>query len=188
MLYSKLLLLCYTPRLIAIIVLHSQSTFNNYRIQYELFGWYYFYYIVKQRFFLCLERGDHCSGNQGKVRENEKGLKYSGRSQGTVREFEKERGKSGKSQAILTICPEVIGYHSSVSTWWSQFLPKMLHQGIMENFPRSGRSQRKVRENESRKKVATLLKFMLMVRFMLMLDKNSSVTDYVVIFRCCFLL
>ena len=49
----------------------------------------------------------YCPGNQGKVRENEKGLKW-----------------SGKSQGILTVCPNMEVYHSSVSTWWSQFLPK----------------------------------------------------------------
>ena len=149
MLYSKLLLLCYTAKLIAIIVLYSQSTFNNYRIQYELFRWYYFYYIVKQRFFLCLERGDHCSGNQGnqgKVRENEKGFKYSGRSQAVVREFQKERGKWGKSQAILTVCPKVIGDHSSVSTWCSQFLPKCFIKESWKIFQGQGEVREKSRK------------------------------------------
>ena len=37
-------------------------------------------------------------GNQGKVRKNGKGLKWSGK----VREFEKERGTSLKSQRIVT--------------------------------------------------------------------------------------
>ena len=70
--------------------------------------------------YFSLPQGGHCPGNQGKSREMING--WNG--QGKVREFKKEGGKSGKSQVILTVCRTVKVYHSSISTWRSQFLPK----------------------------------------------------------------
>ena len=72
-------------------------------------------------------------------------------------ESEKERGKSGKSHGILTGCPnlEVLPLLKFKLITVSA---KMLYQEVMENSLRSGRSPRKVRENESRKGVATRCK------------------------------
>ena len=51
----------------------------------------------------CFQQGGHCTGNQGnqgRVREFEKGLN----SRGKVKEFEKKIGKSGENQGILAGC------------------------------------------------------------------------------------
>ena len=45
----------------------------------------------------------HSPGSQRKVRESDKGLKWSGK----VREFEKKLGMSSKCQGISTACPNV---------------------------------------------------------------------------------
>ena len=76
------------------------------------------------------------------IRGKEEGLKWSGTSQG-IRE---RKRKVRENQGILTVCPDV----KVLSTWWIIFV-KMLHQEVMEDSLRSGRSQGKARENESRK-------------------------------------
>ena len=76
--------------------------------------------------------------SRGEVRENEKGLKWSGKSQG----FEKKEENQEICQGVLTGCPNVkvsplLKFNLIVVS------AKMLYQGVMGKSLRSGRSQGK---------------------------------------------
>ena len=58
---------------------------------------------------------------------------------------------------------------------------KMLYQEVMENFLRSGKSQAKVRENESREKMATLL-----MKFRRVDEDGVSNATSLEFTRCCY--
>ena len=77
--------------------------------------------------------------------------------QGKVREFEKRKRKvsegSGNFDSLFQRkSSSLVNFKLMVSA-----AAKMLYREVMENFLRSGKSQGKVRENESREKVDTLL-------------------------------